>query len=87
MTINDFRLLDKEYSETHSVHSDDPLHEGQKPLNTKELTKTRLQQLAGQFKHLKGLFANKRSIWTTVTLWIAYVSLSCNCSRLSSFDR
>lgn len=73
LTIDDFRLLDKEYSESRSIHSDEPLHEGAKELNTKQLTKSRLRQLVGQFKHLKGLFSSKRAIWISVSLWIAYV--------------
>ncbi|GAA5881567.1 hypothetical protein JCM3774_005351 [Rhodotorula dairenensis] len=75
LTIDDYRLLDKEYSESRSVHSDDPLNEGTKRLNTKQLTKLRLRQLVGQFKHLKGLFSSKRAIWISVTLWIAYMAL------------
>ncbi|GAA5988451.1 hypothetical protein JCM10908_003571 [Rhodotorula pacifica] len=75
LTIDDFRLLDKEYSETGSIASDEPLQAGTKPLTTMQLAKLRLRQLAGQFKHLKGLFATKRAIWISITLWIAYMAL------------
>lgn len=84
LTIDDFRLLDKEYAEDRSIHSDDPLNEGAQRLNAKELTKTRMQQLVGQVKHLKGLFATKRAIWTSISLWIAYVSSTPHFTRSTS---
>ncbi|TNY20181.1 major facilitator superfamily domain-containing protein [Rhodotorula diobovata] len=77
LTIDDFRLLDKEFSERQSVASDEPIvSEGAaRPLTTKQLLRKRLVQLVGQFKHLKGFFATKRMVWLSVTLWIAYMSL------------
>ncbi|GJN94743.1 hypothetical protein Rhopal_007835-T1 [Rhodotorula paludigena] len=75
LTIDDFRLLDKEFAERESITSDEPLQAGPHKLSTGELTKRRLRQLGGQFKHLKGFFATKRMIWLSVTLWIAYMSL------------
>lgn len=73
LTIDDFRLLDKEFAERESITSDEPLQTGPRKLSTGELTKLRLRQAGGQFKHLKGFFATKRMIWLSVTLWIAYV--------------
>ncbi|GAA6002086.1 MFS transporter [Rhodotorula paludigena] len=75
LTIDDFRLLDKEFAERESITSDEPLQAGPHKLSTGELTKRRLRQLGGQFKHLKGFFATKRMIWLSVTLWMAYMSL------------
>ncbi|GAA5828576.1 hypothetical protein JCM11251_000860 [Rhodosporidiobolus azoricus] len=75
LTIDDFRLLDQYYAEEQSHTSDDPLQAAPRELGAKELTKNRLQQLVSQFGHLKALFATKRAIWFTVSLWIAYMSL------------
>ncbi|GAA5824280.1 hypothetical protein JCM3770_000921 [Rhodotorula araucariae] len=75
LTIDDFRLLDKDFTDRESVTSDEPLVEPPRHLTTKQLTKKRLAQLTGQFKHLKGFFSTKRMIWLSVTLWIAYMSL------------
>ncbi|KAJ8291268.1 MFS siderochrome iron transporter 1 [Rhodotorula toruloides] len=75
LTIDDFRLLDKEYSERESITSDEPLSSGPRQFTTGEMAKIRVKQAVGQFAHLKGFFATKRMIWVSVTLWIAYMSL------------
>ncbi|GAA5890537.1 hypothetical protein JCM6882_002953 [Rhodosporidiobolus microsporus] len=76
LSIDDFRLLDAHYAEQESRTSDQPIaNEGPRELGAKELTKNRIRQLLGQVDHLKALFATKRAIWFTVTLWIAYMSL------------
>jgi hypothetical protein len=75
LTIDDFRLLDKEYSERESITSDEPLATGPRQFTTGEMAKIRLKQAVGQFAHLKGFFATKRMIWVSVTLWIAYVRI------------
>jgi len=73
LTIDDFRLLDKEVAERESITSDEPILEGTRPLTTGQLMRKRLAQFVGQFKHLKGLLATKRMIWLSLTLWVAYV--------------
>uniref|UniRef100_A0A0K3CCV8 BY PROTMAP: gi/472583833/gb/EMS21457.1/ MFS transporter, sugar transporter [Rhodosporidium toruloides NP11] n=1 Tax=Rhodotorula toruloides TaxID=5286 RepID=A0A0K3CCV8_RHOTO len=75
LTIDDFRLLDKEYSERESITSDEPLSSGPRQFTTGEMAKIRVKQAVGQFAHLKGFFATKRMIWVSITLWIAYMSL------------
>ncbi|BGP35909.1 hypothetical protein JCM10296v2_007761 [Rhodotorula toruloides] len=75
LTIDDFRLLDKEYSERESITSDEPLSSSPRQFTTGEMAKIRVKQAVGQFAHLKGFFATKRMIWVSVTLWIAYMSL------------
>ncbi|GAA5939243.1 hypothetical protein JCM3775_007166 [Rhodotorula graminis] len=75
LTIDDFRLLDKEVAERESITSDEPILEGTRPLTTGQLMRQRLKQFAGQFKHLKGLLATKRMIWLSLTLWVAYMAL------------
>ncbi|BGP28095.1 MFS transporter, sugar transporter [Rhodotorula toruloides] len=75
LTIDDFRLLDKEYAERESITSDEPLSSGPRQFTTGEMAKIRVKQAVGQFAYLKGFFATKRMIWVSVTLWIAYMSL------------
>ncbi|BGP20800.1 hypothetical protein JCM10213_008938 [Rhodosporidiobolus nylandii] len=75
LTIEDFRVMDAAYAEERSRTSDEPITGAAKPLTKKELTKSRVAQFVGTFKHLKFLFSTKRMIWLTVTLWIAYMSL------------
>ncbi|GAA5970242.1 hypothetical protein JCM11641_001634 [Rhodosporidiobolus odoratus] len=75
LTLEDFRLLDATYAEEQTRTSSDPMNTVPRKLNKQELTKSRVQQFLNMFKHLKFLFATKRMIWLTVTLWIAYMSL------------
>ncbi|GAA5970235.1 hypothetical protein JCM11641_001630 [Rhodosporidiobolus odoratus] len=75
LTLEDFRLLDAAYAEEQSRTSDDPINSAPRKLDKRELAKGRVQQILGTFKHLKYLFATKRMIWLTATLWITYMSL------------
>ncbi|GAA6001454.1 hypothetical protein JCM5350_000050, partial [Sporobolomyces pararoseus] len=76
LTIEDFRLLEQKALSETSVGSDEPLtgptHQA---LTTKQQAKSVIVRFARQFKHLKQLFATKRMIWLSVTLWIAYMAL------------
>ncbi|GAA5851805.1 hypothetical protein JCM8547_000060 [Rhodosporidiobolus lusitaniae] len=75
LTIDDFKLMDQHYASEASQTSDEPLQGGQHVMTKGELTKSRVKQFVGAFKHLKILFSNKRRIWLTTSLWIAYMSL------------
>lgn len=74
LTIEHFQALDQ--ADERSIASTDPLNGGQVKLSTKEHAKTVGKGALGQFKHLKGLFATKRMIWLTISIWLSYVSAS-----------
>jgi hypothetical protein len=73
LTVADFALLDAHHASETSLNSENAMIGGGRELTRKELTKSRLKQFVGAFKHLKILFSTKRRIWLTASLWIAYM--------------